>query len=137
MALYTITENDKADLDVFFTKEAYKNIGKDGYNTIVATDDEDYIAGAAQFYIGEDGLNGGIIAEITHLFVDKDFRENGFGSLLLSECRDVIEASDITKIIADIPQEDEKELTPLFENEGFVPEGKSGRMNLTIQKQMQ
>ena len=122
MNVFTITAKDKEDFKVFFSQDTYEYIGKSGYFTMAATDDEDFVAGVLQFYIGED-FTEGITAKITYLLVDEEFRGNGIGTLLINAFKDTISESKIEIATVEIFEDAGQELIKLFEESGFTRQG--------------
>ena len=118
MTTYTITNNDKEALEDFFSKESYENIDTQGYYTLAAEDDDEFIAGVIQFYIGEDAKDD-VIADITYLYVDTEFRNQGVGTVLLAEFKNIISSAGITLATAQVPESAGDEIRDLLTQEGF------------------
>lgn len=118
MNTYEITEQEKEALDTFFTKETLDNIGMNGFYTMAAADDEDFIAGVMQFYIGENAVDE-VTAEITYLYVDPEFREQGAASVLFADFKDCIQSADIFDVTCELDHSKHKDLALFLENEGF------------------
>lgn len=119
MGIYTITESDKADFEIFFTADIYENIGKNGYYTMASCDDEGFVAGVLQFYVYETEDNR-ITSSITYLYVDEEFRDAGVGTLLLQELKDILAESEISEVTCEVFSEGSEELISLLEDEGFA-----------------
>ena len=133
MSTYTITGNDKEAFENFFSPESYNNIGRDGYYTLAETDDEDFVAGVLQFFVGED-LREGVTANLTYIFVDEDFRGQGIGTLLINEFKGVLADSKIKWATAELYKDLGEELPKLLEEEGFTLEGEVDYYNVPILK---
>ncbi len=133
MNTLTITRKDREAFEIFFSPESYNSIGKEGYYTIAATDDEDFIAGVLQFYVGED-IREGITAGITYIFVDEDFRGEGIGTHLINEFKGIVADSDIEWATAELYKDTGKELSKLLEEEGFVMEGEVSYYNVPLMR---
>ena len=122
MSIFTITNKDKDDYEIFFSPDSYEDIGKKGYFTMAATDDEAFVAGVIQFFVGED-IRKGVTASITYLYVDEEFRNEGIGTLLISRLKDVLYSSGITQVTAEIFGKTSDGLKPFLEKEGFKASG--------------
>jgi ribosomal protein S18 acetylase RimI-like enzyme len=119
MGVYTITEKDKADFEIFFDSETYANIGAKGFFTICYTDDEGFVAGVLQFNISET-VDDVASATITYLYVDEDFRNEGAGTILIEELKGILAESGITEVTVEVFSEGSKELIAVLEDEGFA-----------------
>ena len=122
MSIFTITGKDKEDFKVFFSQDTYECIGKNGYYTMAATDDEDFVAGVLQFYVGEDYTEG-ITAKITYLYVDEDFRREGIATSLISAFQNTISQSGIELATVEVFENAGEELSNIFEEAGFLRRG--------------
>ena len=122
MSIFTITGKDKEDFKVFFSQDAYECIGKNGYYTMASTDDEDFVAGVLQFYVGEDYTEG-ITAKVTYLFVEEDFRGNGIATSLIGAFKDTLSESGIDLATVEIFENATEDLTGIFEESGFRRSG--------------
>ena len=131
MDVFTITVSDKESFRTFFSQDSYENIGRAGYFTMAAIDDEDFVAGVLQFYVTED-FRDGITAKVTYLHVDEDFRNQGVATALLEAFKDVAAESGISKVTAEVFTDIDNEFKSILEEEGFAKECEVSYFNLPL-----
>jgi GNAT superfamily N-acetyltransferase len=119
MTIFSITLEEAQALSEFFSPESFKNIGTDGYCTLGALDDEDFVCGVLQFFIDQDE-EGDFVAKPEYIFVPEDFRGDGVGTALMYEYMNVLAESRIKKGLIELPRDKQDELEGFFMNFGFL-----------------
>ena len=94
MAVFTVTKREAQAFKDYFPREIYKNIDKSDYYTLASLDDEDFIAGVLQFFVGFDE-NRGTFSRICYLYVPEDFSDSDAAALLLWEYENILADSGI------------------------------------------
>ncbi len=119
MTIFSVLLEDSEALKEFFSPEQFDNIGKDGYYTLGAVDDDGFACGVLQFFVDKDdkGDNSG---KLEYIFVPEDFRGDGVGSELMDEYVSVLYSSGIRGGIIELPSDKEDELTGFFMRYGFL-----------------
>ncbi len=105
MAIFTVTKQDALTFKSFFPKDIYKNIGKNDYYTLASLDDEDFIAGVLQFFVGYDAGRG-TYSKICYLYVPEEFSDSDTTSLLLYEYENILSGGGIAESNRDTISED-------------------------------
>ena len=95
MTYYTLTQSDMQYFAYMVPKDIRWQIQKSGYYTIGALETGNFAAGVLQFYIGPTNKRNTFEATITYMYVDKNFRRSGVGTLLLMEMDRILESSGI------------------------------------------
>ena len=91
MTYYTLTQSDMQYFAYMVPKDIRWQIQKSGYYTIGALETGNFAAGVLQFYIGPTNKRNTFEATITYMYVDKNFRRSGVGTLLLMEMDRILE----------------------------------------------
>ncbi len=94
MAVFTVTKREAQAFKSYFPKDIYRNIDKSDYYTLASLDDEDFVAGVLQFFVGFDE-NKGTFSRICYLFVPEEFSDSDAAALLLWEYENILADSGI------------------------------------------
>lgn len=94
MAVFTVTKREAQAFKDYFPGEIYRNIDKSDYYTLASLDDEDFVAGVLQFFVGFDE-NKGTFSRICYLFVPEEFSDSDAAALLLWEYGNILADSGI------------------------------------------
>jgi len=94
MAVFTVTKREAQAFKSYFPKDIYRNIDKSDYYTLASLDDEDFVAGVLQFFVGFDE-NKGTFSRICYLFVPEEFSDSDTAALLLWEYENILADSGI------------------------------------------
>ncbi len=119
MTVFSITLEEAEALSEFFSPESFKNIGAEGYFTLGALDDEDFVCGVAQFFVDQDE-EGDFVGKLEYIFVPEEFRGDGAGSVLMYEYNNVLVGSRIRKGLIELPRDKQEELEGFFMSFGFL-----------------
>ena len=104
MSVFTITKSDVEAFKDFFPEDILNNIGKDNYYTLGAFDDEEFVAGVLQFFVGFDETIG-TYSKICYLYVPEEFADSDIAFLLLDEYQNVADNSGISEELMEIPDD--------------------------------
>ncbi len=105
MSVFTVTKNEAEAFKAFFPEDIYSNIGKENYYTLGAFDDEEFIAGVLQFFVGFDE-NKGTYSRVFYLYVPWEFADSDIAFLLLEEYKNVALESGISEDLVELPGDD-------------------------------
>ena len=94
MAVFTVTKREAQAFKDYFPGEIYRNIDKSDYYTLASLDDEDFVAGVLQFYVGFDE-DKGTFSRICYLYVPEEFSDSDTAALLLWEYGNILADSGI------------------------------------------
>ncbi|MBR1670397.1 MAG: hypothetical protein IJ695_06820 [Butyrivibrio sp.] len=122
MAIYNITGEAASQLGSHCPDNVISNAGRPGYFTLVSSDDEGFLTGVLQFYIGHSLVRSEIAAVITHIFVQDVFRNHIIGSNLIDELVDIAQKSEIYRVEIDLLPEipEQNALKSFFSKERFA-----------------
>ncbi len=81
MSVFTVTKSEAEAFKDFFPEDIYNNIGKENYYTLGAFDDEEFVAGVLQFFVGFDE-NKGTYSRVCYLYVPEEFADADIAFLL-------------------------------------------------------
>ncbi|MBP3784376.1 MAG: hypothetical protein J6I68_14115 [Butyrivibrio sp.] len=95
MSVFTVTKNEAEAFKDFFPEDIYSNIGKENYYTLGAFDDEEFVAGVLQFFVGFDE-NKGTYSKVCYLYVQEDFVDSFIAASLLAEYESIAAESGIS-----------------------------------------
>lgn len=101
MSVFTVTKNEAEAFKDFFPEDIYSNIGKENYYTLGAFDDEEFVAGVLQFFVGFDE-NKGTYARICYLYVPEEFTDADIAFLLMDEYKNVAFESGISEDLVEV-----------------------------------
>ena len=95
MRYYTLTKESAEPYAYMLPADINYQIGRNGYFTVAAMESGHYAAGVLQFYIEplQDGRD--FTSVITFLYVDKAFRRQGVGTLLLMKMDRILEGARV------------------------------------------
>ena len=105
MSVFTVTKNEAEAFKDFFPEDIYSNIGKENYYTLGAFDDEEFVAGVLQFFVGFDE-NKGTYSRVFYLYVPEEFVDSDIAFLLLEEYKNVVLESGISEDLVELPGDD-------------------------------
>ena len=95
MEVFTVTSKEAEALRNFFSEEALNNIDKDGYYTLGVYDDEYFIAGVLQFFIGSSQMSGSY-GLINYIYVQEDFMDLDAAEVLVDEFYRILSSCNVT-----------------------------------------
>ena len=101
MSVFTVTKNEAEAFKDFFPEDIYNNIGKENYYTLGAFDDEEFVAGVLQFFVGFDE-NKGTYSRICYLYVPEEFTDGDIAFLLMDEYKNVAFESGISEDLVEV-----------------------------------
>ena len=101
MAIFTITQKEAEVLQGFFPEDILDNIGKENVHTLGVLDDEEFISGVLQFFVGFD-KNIGTYSRIYYLYVPEDFVGEDTTASLLWEYESILKESDVREDLMDM-----------------------------------
>jgi|GEM_PF-6792121 len=101
MSVFTVTKNEAEAFKDFFPEDIYSNIEKENYYTLGAFDDEEFVAGVLQFFVGFDE-NKGTYSRICYLYVPEEFTDGEIAFLLMDEYKNVALESGISENLVEV-----------------------------------
>lgn len=96
MTYYTLTQSDMQYFAYMIPQDIRWQVERNGFFTIGALETGNFAAGVLQFYVGPTPKKGVYEATITYMYVDKNFRRSGVGTLLLTEMDKILAKSGIS-----------------------------------------
>ena len=101
MSVFTVTKSEAEAFKDFFPEDIYNNIGKENYYTLGAFDDEEFVAGVLQFFVGFDE-NKGTYSRVCYLYVPEEFADADIAFLLMEEYKNVVFESGISEDLVEV-----------------------------------
>jgi hypothetical protein len=101
MSVFTVTKSEAEAFKDFFPEDIYNNIGKENFYTLGAFDDEEFVAGVLQFFVGFDE-NKGTYSRVCYLYVPEEFADADIAFLLMDEYKNVVFESGISEDLVEV-----------------------------------
>ena len=118
METFTVTEQIAEALENFFSKESFRNIGKDGFFTIGVCDDEGFVAGVLQFYV-DFSQESECYALVDYMYIQDEFKDTEAAQFLVDEYDDILSASGVNDRFLYVPADDKNGEKDLYRSLGF------------------
>lgn len=115
MKVFSITAKETEAIKSFFTDETLENIEKDGYYTLGVYDEDYFVAGVLQFFIGSSQTYGSY-GLINHIYIQEDFKDSEAIDFLIDEFDSILSSCNVKdRFIYMHPDSSEKSIKYLAE----------------------
>ena len=118
MVTFTVLPNEAEALSDFFSEKSRSNIGKEGFYTIGACDDEGFVTGVLQFYV-DFSQEHGCFGLLSHMYIQDEFKDTETAKTLIDEFESIMSASGIKDRLIHLPAIAPKDSFDFYNSLGF------------------